>query len=42
MHLLEMKHIKKEFGGVPVIKDISLSVEQGEMEMFEKKLDYYR
>ena len=31
MHLLEMKHIKKEFGGVPVIKDISLSVEQGEI-----------
>ena len=31
MHLLEMKHIKKEFGGGPVIKDISLSVEQGEI-----------
>ena len=31
MHLLEMRHIKKEFGGVPVIKDISLSVEQGEI-----------
>lgn len=31
MSLLEMKHIKKEFGGVPVIKDISLSVEQGEI-----------
>ena len=31
MHLLEMKHIKKEFGGVPVIKDIYLSVEQGEI-----------
>ena len=31
MKLLEMKHIKKEFGGVPVIKDISLSVEQGEI-----------
>ena len=31
MHLLEMKHIKKEFGGVPVIKDISLSLEQGEI-----------
>lgn len=31
MSLLEMKHIKKEFGGVPVIKDISLSVERGEI-----------
>lgn len=31
MSLLEMKHIRKEFGGVPVIKDISLSVEQGEI-----------
>ena len=31
MSLLEMNHIKKEFGGVPVIKDISLSVEQGEI-----------
>ncbi len=26
-----MKHIKKEFGGMPVIRDISLSVEQGEI-----------
>ena len=31
MSLLEMKHIKKEFGGMPVIRDISLSVEQGEI-----------
>lgn len=31
MNLLEMKHIKKEFDGVPVIRDISLSVEQGEI-----------
>ena len=31
MHLLEMKHIKKEFGGVSVIRDISFSVEQGEI-----------
>ncbi len=31
MNLLEMKHIKKEFGGMPVIRDISLSVEQGEI-----------
>lgn len=31
MSLLEMKHIKKEFGGTQVIKDISLSVEQGEI-----------
>lgn len=31
MSLLEMNHIKKEFGGVPVIKDISLSVEPGEI-----------
>ena len=31
MSLLEMKHIKKEFGGMSVIRDISLSVEQGEI-----------
>ena len=31
MSLLEMKHIKKEFGGVSVIRDISFSVEQGEI-----------
>ena len=31
MKLFEMKHIKKEFGGMPVIRDISLSVEQGEI-----------
>ena len=31
MNLLEMKHIKKEFGGVPVIKDISLAVKEGEI-----------
>lgn len=31
MNLLEMKHIKKEFGGVSVIRDISFSVEQGEI-----------
>ena len=31
MNLLEMKHIKKEFGGVSVIRVISFSVEQGEI-----------
>lgn len=31
MNLLEMKHIKKEFGGVPVIRDISFSVKEGEI-----------
>ena len=31
MKLLEMNHIKKDFDGVQVIKDISLSVEQGEI-----------
>lgn len=31
MKLLEMKHIKKQFEGVEVIKDISLSVEKGEI-----------
>lgn len=31
MKLLEMNHIKKEFDGVPVIKDISLSVKEGEI-----------
>lgn len=31
MKLLEMNHIKKHFDGVPVIKDISLSVKEGEI-----------
>ncbi len=31
MKLLEMNHIKKEFDGVSVIKDISLAVEEGEI-----------
>ena len=31
MSLLEMKHIKKSFDGVEVLKDISLSVEEGEV-----------
>ena len=31
MKLLEMKHIKKDFDSLEVIKDISLSVEEGEI-----------
>lgn len=31
MNLLEMKHIKKEFDGLGVIQDISLSVKEGEV-----------
>ena len=31
MNLLEMKHINKKFGSLEVIKDISLSVEEGEI-----------
>ena len=31
MSLLEMKHIKKSFNGVEVLKDISLTVEKGEV-----------
>lgn len=31
MNLLEMNHIQKSFDGVPVLKDISLSVKQGEV-----------
>lgn len=31
MNLLEMNHIKKQFEGVEVIKDISLSVKEGEI-----------
>ena len=31
MSLLEMKQIKKEFEGTTVIKDLSLSVEEGEV-----------
>lgn len=31
MNLLEMKHIKKEFGEVPIIRDISFFVKEGEI-----------
>ena len=31
MYLLEMKHVKKSFDGQGVLKDISLSVEEGEI-----------
>ena len=31
MSLLEMKHIKKNFDGLEVLKDISLTVEEGEV-----------
>lgn len=31
MKLLEMRHVKKEFEGLQVLKDISLSVEEGEV-----------
>ena len=31
MKLLEMNHIKKSFGDLPVLHDISLSVEEGQV-----------
>lgn len=31
MSLLEMKHIKKDFGGLQVLKDISFTVEKGQV-----------
>ena len=31
MSLLEMKHIKKSFNGQEVLRDISLTVEKGEV-----------
>ena len=31
MKLFEMKHIKKSFGSLEVLKDISLEVEEGEV-----------
>ena len=31
MALLEMNHIRKHFGGLEVIKDISLKVNEGEI-----------
>ena len=31
MSLLEMNHIQKEFDGLEVLKDISVSVEEGEI-----------
>ena len=31
MHLLEMNHVKKQFDELEVLKDISLTVDQGEV-----------
>lgn len=31
MNVLEMQHVKKSFGGVPVLKDLHLSVNEGEV-----------
>ena len=31
MYLLEMKHVRKNFGDVEVLKDISLSVKEGQV-----------
>ena len=31
MNILDMKHIKKSFDGLEVLKDISLDVEEGEV-----------
>ena len=31
MEILRMKHIKKSFDGLEVLKDISISVEEGEV-----------
>lgn len=31
MNLLEMKHIKKSFDGLEVLKDISLTVSEGQV-----------
>ena len=31
MKLLEMNHVRKSFDGISVIKDISISVEEGEI-----------
>ena len=36
MKLFEMKHIKKSFGALDVLRDISLEVDKGEV------LEYYR
>ncbi len=36
MKLFEMKHIKKSFGALEVLRDISLEVDEGEV------LKYYR
>ncbi len=36
MNLLEMKHIKKSFDGLEVLKDISLTVSEG------AGIEYYR
>jgi len=35
MKYLEMKHVKKSFGDLSVLKDISLSVKEGEVVAFE-------
>ena len=31
MKLLELNHVEKSFGDLPVLKDISMSVEDGEI-----------
>ena len=31
MKVLELNHVEKSFGDLPVIKDISLEVEEGEI-----------
>ena len=31
MYLLEMKHVRKSFGDVEVLKDISLNVKEGQV-----------
>ena len=40
MTLLEMNHIKKSFDGTDVLRDISLSVEQGEYARWKCEAEY--
>ena len=47
MAVLEVKNIKKSFGGLAVLKDVSFSLEEGQVltilfAKLEKKLDYFR
>ena len=42
MKILEINHMRKHFGELEVLNDISLSVEAFIMNRLENRLNYYR